>query len=99
MISIVSKLVSSYGAGGGARTHTPSLTTDFESVSSANSNTPAGLQAKGKGACLSFLLCAQSDGFSILNFPEKVKMGFQKFCAGHAGLFLSGRFHCQRNRR
>ena len=30
-----------YGAGGGTRTHTPSLTTDFESVSSASSNTPA----------------------------------------------------------
>ena len=29
------------GAGGGTRTHTPSLTTDFESVSSASSNTPA----------------------------------------------------------
>jgi hypothetical protein len=29
------------GAGGGTRTHTPSLTTDFESVSSTNSNTPA----------------------------------------------------------
>ena len=29
------------GAGGGTRTHTPSRTTDFESVSSANSNTPA----------------------------------------------------------
>jgi len=68
-----------------SRTSAEVVTTDewdFESVSSANSNTPAGLQAKGKGACLSFLLCAQSDGFSILNFPEKVKMGFQKFCAG-----------------
>ena len=30
-----------YGAGGGTRTHTPLLTTDFESVSSANSDTPA----------------------------------------------------------
>ena len=30
-----------FGAGGGTRTHTPSLTTDFESVSSASSNTPA----------------------------------------------------------
>ena len=28
-------------AGGGTRTHTPSRTTDFESVSSANSDTPA----------------------------------------------------------
>ncbi len=30
-----------FGAGGGTRTHTPLLTTDFESVSSANSDTPA----------------------------------------------------------
>lgn len=30
-----------YGAGGGTRTHTPRWTTEFESVSSANSNTPA----------------------------------------------------------
>ena len=29
------------GAGGGTRTHTPSRITDFESVSSANSDTPA----------------------------------------------------------
>ena len=29
------------GAGGGTRTHTPIWTTEFESVSSANSNTPA----------------------------------------------------------
>ena len=29
------------GAGGGTRTHTSLRTTDFESVSSANSNTPA----------------------------------------------------------
>ena len=29
------------GAGGGGRTHTVSPPTDFESVSSANSNTPA----------------------------------------------------------
>ena len=40
-IPIVSKLVSSYGAGGGTRTHTVSLPTDFESVTSANSITPA----------------------------------------------------------
>ena len=32
------------GTGGGTRTHTPLLTTDFESVSSANSDTPAYLQ-------------------------------------------------------
>ena len=30
-----------FTAGGGTRTHTPSRTTDFESVSSANSDTPA----------------------------------------------------------
>ena len=30
-----------YGAGGGTRTHTPLRITDFESVSSANSDTPA----------------------------------------------------------
>ena len=30
-----------FGAGGGGRTHTPLPATDFESVSSANSNTPA----------------------------------------------------------
>ncbi len=35
------KTVLFFGAGGGTRTHTPSLTTDFESVSSASSNTPA----------------------------------------------------------
>ena len=29
------------GAGGGTRTHTPSLATDFESASSTSSNTPA----------------------------------------------------------
>ena len=29
------------GAGGGTRTHTPARTTDFESASSANSDTPA----------------------------------------------------------
>lgn len=33
--------VSEDGTGGGTRTHTPSLTTDFESASSTNSNTPA----------------------------------------------------------
>ena len=31
-------------AGGGTRTHTPLLTTDFESVSSANSDTPANIK-------------------------------------------------------
>ncbi len=30
-----------FGAGGGTRTHTMSPSTDFESASSANSNTPA----------------------------------------------------------
>ena len=30
-----------FGAGGGTRTHTVSLPTDFESVTSANSITPA----------------------------------------------------------
>ncbi len=30
-----------FGAGGGTRTHTPGWITDFESVSSANSDTPA----------------------------------------------------------
>lgn len=30
-----------FGAGGGTRTHTPLRITDFESVSSANSDTPA----------------------------------------------------------
>ena len=34
-----------FGAGGGTRTHTPSLAKDFESSSSANSNTPAMLYA------------------------------------------------------
>ena len=38
---IVSKLESFYGAGGGTRTHTLSPAKDFESSSSANSNTPA----------------------------------------------------------
>ena len=33
---------SCFGAGGGGRTRTVSLPTDFESASSANSNTPAG---------------------------------------------------------
>lgn len=33
--------VSEDGAGGGTRTHTPLRITDFESVSSANSDTPA----------------------------------------------------------
>ncbi len=32
------------GAGGGTRTHTPLRITDFESVSSANSDTPANQQ-------------------------------------------------------
>ena len=38
------KIISSLcfcGAGGGTRTHTPSRIIDFESISSANSNTPA----------------------------------------------------------
>ena len=34
-------LLKNIGAGGGTRTHTPWWTTEFESVSSANSNTPA----------------------------------------------------------
>lgn len=33
--------VNPFGAGGGGRTRTPLRATDFESVSSANSNTPA----------------------------------------------------------
>ena len=37
------KLIPDSHAGGGTRTHTPSRTTDFESVSSANSDTPADL--------------------------------------------------------
>ena len=40
-ILIVSKLVSSYGAGGRTRTGTPSLAVDFESTTSTNSITPA----------------------------------------------------------
>ena len=39
-ISRVYELLRS-GAGGGTRTHTPLRITDFESVSSANSDTPA----------------------------------------------------------
>ena len=38
-------LVFGHGAGGGTRTHTLSPTTDFESVTSANSITPAHLQS------------------------------------------------------
>ena len=34
------------GAGGGTRTHTPSLAADFESATSTNSITPAGVFAK-----------------------------------------------------
>ena len=41
MIPDVSKLVSSYGAGGGTRTHTMSPSADFESATSTNSITPA----------------------------------------------------------
>lgn len=42
-ISRVYELLRS-GAGGGTRTHTPLRITDFESVSSANSDTPANQQ-------------------------------------------------------
>ena len=38
-------LVFGHGAGGGTRTHTLSPTTDFESVTSANSITPAYLKS------------------------------------------------------
>jgi hypothetical protein len=44
LISSVFRLVqrfNSFGAGGGTRTHTPLLTTDFESAPSTNSSTPA----------------------------------------------------------
>ena len=37
----LSKFVDFTGAGGGTRTRTPSLAMDFESTSSADSNTPA----------------------------------------------------------
>ena len=37
----ISRLLRPYGAGGGTRTHTVSLPTDFESVTSTNSITPA----------------------------------------------------------
>ncbi len=37
-------------AGGGGRTRTPSLATDFESASSANSNTPAYAEVKTQRA-------------------------------------------------
>lgn len=40
VVSSVCRLLIS-GAGGGTRTHTPLRITDFESVSSANSDTPA----------------------------------------------------------
>ena len=39
------------GAGGGTRTHTPSLATDFESASSTNSNTPASLFSTSRSRC------------------------------------------------
>ena len=42
-ISRVYELLRS-GAGGGTRTHTPLRITDFESVSSANSDTPANIK-------------------------------------------------------
>ena len=42
-ISRVYELLKS-GAGGGTRTHTPLRITDFESVSSANSDTPANIK-------------------------------------------------------
>ena len=35
-----------FGAGGGTRTHTPLLTTDFESAPSTNSSTPAYLKLR-----------------------------------------------------
>ena len=38
---VTSFLSHHHGAGGGTRTHTPLRITDFESVSSANSDTPA----------------------------------------------------------
>ena len=40
--TFVSKSSSLHGAGGGTRTHTVSPPTDFESVTSTNSITPAG---------------------------------------------------------
>ena len=40
-----------HGAGGGTRTHTPSLATDFESASSTNSNTPASVFSTSRSRC------------------------------------------------
>ena len=51
-ISRVCELLRS-GAGGGTRTHTPLRITDFESVSSANSDTPAFIYFKSSPDVLS----------------------------------------------
>ena len=55
-------------AGGGARTHTPFLTTDFESVSSANSDTPAQEPLTAAPYRLYHLICFLSNRCRALCF-------------------------------
>ena len=58
----------SLDAGGGARTHTPFLTTDFESVSSANSDTPAQEPLRAAPNRLYHLICFLSNRCRALCF-------------------------------
>ena len=63
------------GAGGGGRTHTVSPPTDFESVSSANSNTPA-YEQRYYYNCIA--PCCQA-GRRDLSFFKKTDF-FEKIC-------------------
>ena len=62
----------SLDAGGGARTHTPFLTTDFESVSSANSDTPAQEPLTAAPYRLYHLICFLSNRRRALCFFSSV---------------------------
>ncbi len=58
-----------FGAGGGTRTHTMSPSTDFESVTSANSITPADGMSKNAHDAPN----GDYDGYIVAQFQVKVK--------------------------
>ena len=80
---LASRLPTKLGAGGGTRTHTPSLAADFESATSTNSITPANSSAiiqdvSGKFKCLftkgrvhSHILSGEGGGLGSAPVPEE----------------------------
>ncbi len=59
-----------FGAGGGGRTRTPLLAKDFESSSSANSNTPA-RRARSVAPGAAFFVCRRARGFTPPSSPRR----------------------------